>query len=61
MSDVTASYNMSDVTASYGKSLDFIRFFGYFHTLLMTIHVRTMSNIHRLFVQLIFTFWDAKF
>ena len=30
---------MPNVTESYGKSIDFIAFFGYFHTLLMTIHV----------------------
>ena len=32
-------FDMLDVTASYGRSFEFIAIFGYFHTLLMSIHV----------------------
>ena len=45
---------MPDVTASSGRSFDFIAFFGYFHTLLTSIHVQSIvssPNFHRLCVQ----------
>ena len=32
-------YRQPDVTVSYGRPFDFIKFFGYFHTFLTTIHV----------------------
>ena len=32
VSNQYAYFDMSDVTANYQKSLDFISFFGYFHT-----------------------------
>ena len=43
--------DMPDVTASYGTPLDFMEFFGYFHTLLTIIYVFSVvssPNFHRL-------------
>ena len=45
--------DMPDVRASYGIPFDFIKFFGHFHTLLLTIHVWIVvspPNFHWLYI-----------
>ena len=49
-----------NVTASYGTILDFIAFFKYLPTLLMTVHVWSivsLPNFPRLYDFSIHTFW----
>ena len=51
---------MPDVTASYGTLFDFIAFFGYLYSLLLTIHawiIVSLLNFHWLCVYSVHTYW----
>ena len=39
------------MTVSYGAPLDFITILGYFHTLLLTIHVSEVLYLHQTFIE----------